>query len=217
VCPIAQVLPRLVSVPPKGLKPLFASGNWESTRATTIASGEFVTRPEGRPIALTSPCRTAPAKTSAAATASSLRGTQWHQYASRFVLGGLITVTTGLIAQKFGPVFGGLFLAFPAIFPAGATLIAKRERQKKARIGLDGTLRGQRAAALDGAGTVFGALALVCFAWITWKQLPAHEPAAVRGVASALWVTVSVTLWWVRKRLGMLRARFRHFRAANQG
>jgi hypothetical protein len=31
----------------------------------------------------------------------------------------------GLIAARFGPVVGGLFLAFPAIFPASATLIEK--------------------------------------------------------------------------------------------
>jgi hypothetical protein len=29
----------------------------------------------------------------------------------------------GLLAKKFGSTVGGLFLAFPAIFPASATLI----------------------------------------------------------------------------------------------
>jgi hypothetical protein len=38
-------------------------------------------------------------------------------YAIRFVIGGLITTATGLVARKFGPVVGGLFLAYPAIFP----------------------------------------------------------------------------------------------------
>lgn len=147
---------------------------------------------------------------------SSLRGTQWHQYALRFVLGGLVTVATGLIANQFGPVFGGLFLAFPAIFPAGATLIAKREREKKASKGLDGTLRGQRAAALDGAGAVLGAIALACFAWLVWKQLPAHESVSVLGVASILWATVAVVLWWGRKRLGVCRARLRHLRPTGE-
>ena len=49
---------------------------------------------------------------------SALGETKWHEYATRFLLGGAITVLTGLIAKKFGSVFGGLFLAFPAIFPS---------------------------------------------------------------------------------------------------
>ena len=65
--------------------------------------------------------------------ASALRRTGWREYALRFVLGGAITVAANLIAQRFGPVVGGLFLAFPAIFPASATLVAKHEEKKKAR------------------------------------------------------------------------------------
>jgi len=49
----------------------------------------------------------------------------WNDYAVRFLFGGLITAVAGLIAKKFGPGVGGLFLAFPAIFPASATLIEK--------------------------------------------------------------------------------------------
>jgi len=54
---------------------------------------------------------------------SALNGTRWHEYALRFLAGGVITAVTGIIAKKFGPGVGGLFLAFPAIFPASATLI----------------------------------------------------------------------------------------------
>ena len=67
---------------------------------------------------------------------ASLEQTQWHEYLTRFLLGGLITVATGLVAKHFGPVIGGLFLAFPAIFPSGATLIEKHERDKKRRAGI---------------------------------------------------------------------------------
>lgn len=45
--------------------------------------------------------------------------------------GCLITVATGMIAKKYGPGIGGLFLAFPAILPASATLIEKHEKQKE--------------------------------------------------------------------------------------
>ena len=52
---------------------------------------------------------------------SALGQTRWYEYLVRFVLGGAMTVVAGLIAARFGPVIGGLFLAFPAIFPASAT------------------------------------------------------------------------------------------------
>ena len=57
---------------------------------------------------------------------SAVRGIKWHQYAMRFLLGGLVTVATGLLGQHFGPVFGGLFLAFPAIFTAASVVAARR-------------------------------------------------------------------------------------------
>jgi hypothetical protein len=62
---------------------------------------------------------------------SALHRTRWSEYAVRFLFGGIVTAATGLIAKQFGPVVAGLFLAFPAIFPAGATLIEKHEKQKK--------------------------------------------------------------------------------------
>jgi hypothetical protein len=66
---------------------------------------------------------------------SALGQTRWYEYLVRFVLGGAMTVVAGLIAARFGPVIGGLFLAFPAIFPASATLIEKHignARRKRA-------------------------------------------------------------------------------------
>ena len=80
---------------------------------------------------------------------ASIKTTKPHEYAVRFFFGGLITVATGLIAKQFGPAVGGLFLAFPAIFPATATLIASHEKKKKQCAGLDGTRRGRDAAALE--------------------------------------------------------------------
>jgi hypothetical protein len=56
---------------------------------------------------------------------SAIRQTRCYEYLVRFVLGGAMTVVAGLIAARFGPVIGGPFLAFPAIFPASATLIEK--------------------------------------------------------------------------------------------
>jgi hypothetical protein len=85
-----------------------------------------------------------------------------HEYAVRFLVGGLITAAAGIIAKKFGPTVGGLFLAFPAIFPAGATLIEKHEKQRKENEGLQGTERGREAARV--AGSAIGSLGLFAFA-----------------------------------------------------
>lgn len=128
-----------------------------------------------------------------------LRGTRWTQYAVRFALGGLVTVLAGWIARQFGPAVGGLFLAFPAIFPASATLIDKRERQKKARKGLHGAVRGRRAAALDAAGAALGAVGLIGFAVSVWKGLPQLGAPPTLGLAVLVWLTLSLSLWWLRK------------------
>ena len=62
---------------------------------------------------------------------SSLKETNFREHLVRFVLGGAVTVAAGLIARHWGPVIGGLFMAFPAIFPAGATLIEEHEVKKE--------------------------------------------------------------------------------------
>jgi Protein of unknown function (DUF3147) len=67
---------------------------------------------------------------------SALRQTRWYEYLIRFGLGGAMTAVAGLIAARFGPVIGGLFLAFPAIFPASVTLIEKHVRERKEKAGL---------------------------------------------------------------------------------
>jgi hypothetical protein len=131
--------------------------------------------------------------------AEGVGATRWTQYAVRFVLGGLVTMMTGFIAKGFGPEVGGLFLAFPAIFPASATLIAKRERLKKAHKGLHGTVRGRRAAALDAAGAVLGGAGLVGFAVTAYKWLPHANAAATLSIALFVWLAVSLPLWWLRK------------------
>jgi len=74
-----------------------------------------------------------------------------------------MTVVAGMIAKEVGPTVGGLFLAFPAIFPSGATLIDKHEKEKKERAGLTSGYRGKYAVALDAAGTTMGAIGLMVF------------------------------------------------------
>jgi hypothetical protein len=131
---------------------------------------------------------------------SALRETRWHEYFIRFVLGGLVTAGAGVIASVFGPETGGLFLAFPAIFCASATLIEKHERERKERAGVRGTRRGKEAAALDAAGAALGSFGLLAFGAVIW--LLAHDWSWwALLVASVVWCAVSVLLWSIRRRI----------------
>jgi uncharacterized protein DUF3147 len=131
---------------------------------------------------------------------SVLTETKWYEYAVRFLFGGAVTVLTGLLAKRFGPVFGGLFLAFPAIFPASATLVEKHERQKKLKAGIPETARGRKAAALDARGASLGTLGLACFGLTVWKLLPSWNSALVLFAALVIWLGVSILAWQVRRR-----------------
>ena len=129
---------------------------------------------------------------------SALRETRWHEYLIRFALGGLATVATGAIANAFGPETGGLFLAFPAIFTASATLIEKHERERKEKVGLRGTRRGKEAAALDAAGAALGSLGLLAFGAAIWLLASRSAWLAIL-VGAAAWFVVSVFLWSIRR------------------
>ena len=132
---------------------------------------------------------------------STLRQTNWHDYAVRFLFGGLVTALAGIIAHKFGPGIGGLFLAFPAIFPASATLIEKHEREKKESVGLNGAVRGRSGASIDAAGSSMGSIGLLVFAYAVWQFMPRDRAWIVLGGATLLWLGVSVGIWQVRKRM----------------
>jgi Protein of unknown function (DUF3147) len=121
-----------------------------------------------------------------------------YEYLIRFVLGGAITVIAGLIAARFGPVIGGLFLAFPAIFPASATLIEKHERERKEKLGLTGARRGKEAAALDALGAALGSLGLATFAVIIWLIIE-WSPSLALVLATATWLVVSILAWIFRR------------------
>src|ERR1700730_7471589 len=138
---------------------------------------------------------------------ASLKRTEWHEFLTRFLLGGAITVATGLIARYFGPVVGGLFLAFPAIFPSAATLIEKHERDKKRRAGIPHTIRGRLAAALDARGAAMGTVALAAFGLVIWRLLPLHNAAVILTAALAVWLVVAIFIWYVRKWRHILQRR----------
>jgi hypothetical protein len=111
---------------------------------------------------------------------AALKEGHWYEYLVRFVLGGLVTVVAGVVAQIWGPAAGGLFLAFPAIFCASATLIEKHERERKEKKGLKGRDRGKGAAALDAAGAGLGSFAMAVFGALKFLR---PEPPARRARA----------------------------------
>lgn len=130
---------------------------------------------------------------------SAFRKIKWYEYAIRFLFGGAVTVSAGLIAKHWGPEFGGLFLAFPAIFPARVTQVAKKEKEKKAKAGFDGTNRGHLSAGMDAAGATLGSLGLVAFAIVVWAMILDHSAWLVLVCATLAWMMVSGVLWYLRK------------------
>jgi hypothetical protein len=75
-------------------------------------------------------------------------------------------------------LIGGLFLSFPAIFPATVTL---------------------KAAALDAASAAFAGWGMLCFGRAAWLALPEYPTALALSLAGVLWLIVSASLWWVRR------------------
>jgi Protein of unknown function (DUF3147) len=148
--------------------------------------------------------------------------TDFSEYALRFFFGGVVTVITGMVAKKLGAGIGGLFLAFPAIFPATATLIASREKEKKCAVGMDGTMRGREAAAIEARSTAYGTVGLVAFALIVWRFLPRHNASLVLIVAAGAWLIVAVLLWWISRqawagrRVGRAARRYTKFKRVVQ-
>ncbi|MFZ0734428.1 MAG: DUF3147 family protein [Candidatus Sulfotelmatobacter sp.] len=132
---------------------------------------------------------------------SALRQTSWRQLAIRFICGGLVTAATGIIAKEYGPRIAGLFLAFPAILPAGATLIEKHERQRKERAGFNGSVRARKAVAADAAGAAMGSIGLLAFAALITILITSHRSWAIILLATITWMAFSFLVWLLRKKI----------------
>jgi hypothetical protein len=132
-------------------------------------------------------------------TTAGLRQASWRDYLARFLFGGALTALTGAIAQRYGPTVGGLFLAFPAILPASLTLLARHQRERKARHGLNGTARGGLAAALDARGASLGSAGLLVFALVVWQRLPRSHPVIALMTATGGWAATAYLMWRWRK------------------
>jgi MFS family permease len=129
---------------------------------------------------------------------SALRESPWHEYVLRFAFGGLATVLTGVLANRYGPVIGGLFLAFPAIFPASATLVEKHERKRKEERGMRGVNRARAAVALDASGAALGSIGLFAFGGAVWLLIPQSVWLGL-AAGTIVWISVSILVWSIRK------------------
>ena len=134
-------------------------------------------------------------------TLESLKQTTMKEYALRFALGGLVTAIVGVIAKEFGPVIGGLFLAFPSIFPAAVTLIESHEAQKTKNVGAKRKALARCAAGADAAGAAMGSFGLLAFGVIVWKWAEDHAAAIVLSSALLAWLLVASIIWVIRKKM----------------
>lgn len=130
---------------------------------------------------------------------SSLKQTTAKEYALRFVLGGLVTALAGVIANECGPVIGGLFLAFPSIFPAAVTLVEKHEAQKKKTA--HGRDQARCAAGADAAGAAMGSFGLLAFGLVAWRWAADYAPVIVLSAALLVWILTAIIIWLIRKKL----------------
>jgi hypothetical protein len=130
-----------------------------------------------------------------------LREGKPHQYLTRFLFGGIVTVLAALIGRHYGPILGGLFLAFPGIFAPGLSMTETHAIERKTKAGANGTLFARAEASVEAAGASAGALGLAAFALILWKGLPTHSITLVLPLAGAAWLLVSALFWWLRERI----------------
>lgn len=115
---------------------------------------------------------------------AALRKSRPWELAVRFAFGGLVTVLAGLVTRHWGPVIGGLLLAFPAILPASLTLVKEHDGKAKA---ID-----------DARGGRLGSIGLIAFAATVWLASATWRPAAVLIVATLAWTLVNGTGWALR-------------------
>jgi hypothetical protein len=129
---------------------------------------------------------------------NSLKETTPVEYISRFVFGGILTVLAGLLADHYGPVLGGLFLAFPGIFPAGVSLVEKHKTLRENAEGKRGTWSARGEASCEAAGASIGTLGLVGFGAVLWRGLPTHTFWPILFTAGGTWVAASWLFWLIR-------------------
>jgi hypothetical protein len=131
----------------------------------------------------------------------SLKESKPMEYVFRFAFGGVVTVLAGLVADHYGPVLGGLFLAFPGIFPAGVSLVEKHKTLRERAEGKLGVWSARGQASVEATGASIGTLGLMGFAVVLWQGLPTHNFLLMLFTATGTWIAVSSLFWWTRERM----------------
>jgi hypothetical protein len=103
-----------------------------------------------------------------------------RDYIVRFAFGASISIVGALISLKY-LLFGGMFLAFPAILPASLTLV---ERDA-----------GRMEAAIDAEGAIIGACGLVAFALVAAFGIKPLGAATALVLAAAAWLLTAITIY----------------------
>lgn len=99
----------------------------------------------------------------------------------RFVFGGVISVIAGLVARWYGPVVGGLFLAFPAILPASITLLQEQD--------------GRTPAGVYALAAVAGGVGLIVFGAGVWRFGTRGSPVVILIGATIAWFAAAALVW----------------------
>jgi Sec-independent protein secretion pathway component TatC len=110
-----------------------------------------------------------------------LKGKSPKDYLVRFAFGASISLIAAPISLKF-QLFGGIFLAFPAILPASLTLI---EREL-----------GKEEASIDAEGAIIGAIGLLAFALVAAFGIKAIGAIPALIAASATWLVLSLGIYF---------------------
>jgi Protein of unknown function (DUF3147) len=111
-----------------------------------------------------------------------LRKTTLMEYLLRFGFGGVVALAASAAGHAWGPRVGGLFLAFPALLPAGLLLVKEHD--------------GRAAAADDARGALLGSLGMVGFGVAIWFTAERLAPWLSLTAALGMWVGLSVGAWW---------------------
>ncbi len=102
--------------------------------------------------------------------------------------------------MKYGPVVGGLFLAFPSIFPASLTLAQSHKKEKEQEKGhseREGQEEGEESAYKTAIGASLGSSGLILFGLIIWKFSDLMAPWLVLLIALAGWFGTVIFTWWI--------------------
>jgi Protein of unknown function (DUF3147) len=125
-----------------------------------------------------------------------LREVNWGEVGIRFAFGAAVSLVAGVVGVLFGAAAGGVWLAFPAILPAGLTLVERKENRRQAE--------------RDVRGAILGAVGMVAFAATVYIGVPLVGGLVAVLVALLVWMVVSLGLYLGLRALLVRRGRHPH-------